>query len=348
MKEMRIIESQSGRPSGLRLGKNIAFLASMAVSIAAIGLTGCASASESRMADTTESLTGSQEVVSSFDADSAYSYVEHQVIFGPRVPNTDAHRKAGDWLATELRRHGAAEVIEQPLSLRAFDGTLLKGRNIMGRYNPEASSRLLLLAHWDCRPWADEDKDPAKRKMPVDGANDGASGVGVLLEIARQLGLKSPSKGVDILFVDAEDWGSAGDDDSWALGTRAFAQNPPVAGYPANEGILLDMVGGKNAVFCKEYFSQKNAAGLNEAIWERASRLGYASTFLNQLGSAINDDHLSLIDVGIPTIDIIEYNPANGGFNPNWHTSSDNMDGISAETLGKVGTVVMTYIREKY
>ncbi|MDE6273266.1 MAG: M28 family peptidase [Muribaculaceae bacterium] len=283
-----------------------------------------------------------------FNGDSAYRYVAKQVEFGPRVPNTPAHKLAGDWLASELRRHGAQEVIEQPLTLRAFDGTQLQARNILARYNPDASERILLLAHWDCRPWADEDKDEAKRSLPVDGANDGASGVGVLLEVARQLGLKSPSKGIDILFVDAEDWGSEGDEDSWALGAQAFAANPPVKGYSAKEAILLDMVGGENATFRREYFSEKAASDLNASLWNIASRLGYSSTFPNQPGSAITDDHVRLIETGIPTIDIIEYNPANGGFNPRWHTSADTMEGISSITLQAVGDVVMTYLRNNY
>ena len=283
-----------------------------------------------------------------FNADSAYNYVAKQVEFGPRVPNTEAHRRAGDWLIGELRRHGAHEVIEQPLSLRAFDGTMLKARNIMARFNPEAQERILLLAHWDCRPWADEDPDPAKHTQPVDGANDGASGVGVLLELARQLGKEAPRKGVDILLVDAEDWGTDGDEDSWALGAQAFAENPPVKGYSAKEAILLDMVGGENAIFRREYFSEKAASNLNAALWDTAARLGYSANFDNRPGGAITDDHIRLIEAGIPTVDIIEYNPVGGGFNPRWHTSTDNMDGISATTLGAVGNVVLTYIRNNY
>ena len=286
-------------------------------------------------------------VAAPFDRDTAYSYVARQVGFGPRVPNTAAHHRAGDWLAAELRRHGA-EVIEQPMRLRAYDGTMLETRNILGRYNPGADDRLLLLAHWDCRPYSDQDPDPDKRLQPVDGANDGASGVGVLLEIARQLGLDAPSKGVDILFVDAEDWGSDDDEDSWALGTQEFVVNPPVGNYAPREAILLDMVGGENAVFCREYFSERSAPALNSALWSIASSLGYASSFADRIGGAVNDDHLQLIKAGIPAVDIIEYNPASGGFNPRWHTTGDNMEGISAETLGRVGEVVMTYIRRNY
>lgn len=275
-----------------------------------------------------------------FDADSAYSYVAHQVEFGPRVPNTQAHRICGDWIESELRRHGA-EVTVQNAELEAFDGTKLNARNFLARYNPEVRDRLLLLAHWDCRPWADEDPDPAKRKLPVDGANDGASGTGILLEIARQLGAYGSDKGIDLLFVDAEDWGSDGDDESWALGTRHFINNIPVDNFSPSGAILLDMVGGKGAVFCREYFSQQSNPSLADKVWATAASLGYGEMFPNRMGGAVNDDHLQLIENGIPAIDIIEYHPgAEGGFNPNWHTTHDTMDGISKETLEAVGKTV--------
>ena len=280
----------------------------------------------------------------SFDADSAYAYVARQVAFGPRVPNTQAHREAGDWLSAELRRHGA-EVTEQNAVLKAFDGTSLNARNILGIYNPESPDRLLLLAHWDSRPWADQDPDPKKRKEPVDGANDGASGVGILLEIARQLGLRQPDRGVDILFVDAEDWGEEGDDASWALGTRYFVENPPIDGYMPSEAILLDMVGGEGATFYREYFSENAAPALAERVWAKAHELGYGNMFSNRMGTAVVDDHVELIKGGIPAIDIVEYHPGyGGGFNPRWHTTSDNMEGISRETLRGVGETVISVV----
>lgn len=278
-----------------------------------------------------------------FDADSAYNYIARQVAFGPRVPNTSAHRQAGDWLAAELRRHGA-EVTEQTMTLRAFDGTQLQSRNIFGQYNPDASERILLLAHWDCRPWADKDPDPAKRLQPVDGANDGASGVGVLLEVARQLNQSAPQKGVDILFVDAEDWGEEANDESWALGTKYFAENRPVEGYSPLGAILLDMVGGKGATFYREYFSERSAPWLADAIWQTASAAGYGAMFPNSLGSAVTDDHIQLISHGIPAIDIIDYR-GEEGFYPDWHTSRDTMEGIDRQTLQAVGETLMTFLR---
>lgn len=283
-------------------------------------------------------------VLGDFDADSAYMYVARQVAFGPRVPNTEAHRMAGDWLVSELKRHGL-KVTEQKADLKAFDGTILKSRNIFGQLNPDAKSRILLLAHWDCRPWADQDPDPEKRGEPVDGANDGASGVAVLLEIARQLSLQPDNKGVDILFVDAEDWGTEGDEDSWALGTQYFVENPPVKGYAPVEAILLDMVGGEGAIFCREYFSERSNPRLAEKIWSDAKNLGYGEIFQNRMGSAVMDDHVQLIKGGIPAIDIIEYHPGSG-FNPRWHTTSDNLEGISKTTLKAVGQTILTYLRQ--
>lgn len=319
------------------------------VMVCAAMLGACSARGGNTQSDSPASDAGSAAVqAAAFSADSAYAYVEHQVNMGPRVPNTRAHALTADWLAGELRRRGA-DVTEQTADLQAFDGTTLKARNILARFNPDAQRRLLLLAHWDCRPWADEDPDPAKRSAAVDGANDGASGTGVLLEIARQLQATPPKEGVDILLVDAEDWGTSGSEDSWALGAQHFVANPPIVGYQPSEAILLDMVGGTDAQFRREYFSEHAAPQLNDALWSTAAALGYADRFINRMGAAITDDHVMLIEAGIPAVDIIEYYPGEGGpFNPRWHTASDNMEGISAETLGIVGTTVMTYLRSNY
>ncbi len=291
--------------------------------------------------EATAALPAEEVAKVAFNADSAYSYVAKQVAFGPRVPNTEAHRQCGDWLASELRRHGA-DVIEQKATLKAFDGTDLNARNIFGRINPDVKKRVLLLAHWDCRPWADADPNPANRKTPVDGANDGASGVGVILEIARQLNLSKSDLGIDFLFVDAEDWGDDGNEDSWALGTRYFVENPPIEGYTPDYAILLDMVGGKDATFYREYFSEQAASDVAAKVWSAASALGYGDRFFNRVGTAVMDDHVQLITHGIPAIDIIEYHPeAESGFNPRWHTVNDNMEGIDPATLEAVGKTVI-------
>lgn len=279
-----------------------------------------------------------------FNPDSAYVYVEKQVAFGPRVPGTEAHRLCGDWLSSKLKEFGA-EVTEQTATLTTFDGKRIPMRNIFSRINPDAEKRILLLAHWDCRPWADHDPDPGKRTNPVDGANDGASGTGVLLELARSLSGTTGGTGIDILLCDAEDWGEESNDDSWALGARHFATNPPIQGYTPAAAILLDMVGAPDATFMREYFSQLANPALADEIWTIAKNLGYGDMFINRMGSAINDDHVELIKAGIPTIDIIDYREGSGFFN-GWHTSADNMGCISKETLGAVGNVLETYINK--
>ena len=302
---------------------------------------GARGSAEGRAADSAAEAAPAPPAVE-FSADSAYAYLARQVEFGPRVTNSEAHARAADWLASELRRHGA-EVTEQRADLKAFDGVTLHARNIFGRFNPGVPGRILLLAHYDSRPWADNDPDPANRSRAVDGANDGASGVAVLLEVARQLKASGSSLPVDILFVDAEDRGTEGDDSSWALGARYFAQNPPVEGYAPDYAVLLDMVGGIDARFPREYISQVNAPGLNDRFWQAARIAGHADRFPQSVGAAVTDDHVELLKQGIPAIDIIEYREG-AGFNPAWHTISDNLSNISRETLGAVGETLMVFL----
>lgn len=285
-----------------------------------------------------------------FNADSAYAYVANQVAFGPRVPNTKAHKQCGDYLAAELVRFGA-KVYQQEASLTAYDGTRLEARNLIGSFNPEQTRRVLLFAHWDCRPYSDHDPDAANHRKPVDGADDGASGVGVLLEIARQLGQKAPQVGVDILFCDAEDYGTpefvdSYKPDTWCLGTQFWVKNPHVKGYKAEFGILLDMVGGRNATFFREFQSQRAAAPILEMVWSKARDLGYGKYFINAEGGAITDDHQYVISgLRIPSIDIINYDPdSKTGFAPYWHTQKDNMGNIDRETLKAVGETVLAVI----
>ncbi|MDE6023179.1 MAG: M28 family peptidase, partial [Muribaculaceae bacterium] len=279
----------------------------------------------------------------SFSADSAFSYVATQVDFGPRVPGSEAHRKCGDWLVGKLKDFGAT-VAEQTASLTTFDGTEIPMRNIIASYNPDAEDRILLLAHWDSRPWADNDPDPSNHKTPVDGANDGASGTGVLLELARSVCKDTDGRGIDILLCDAEDWGTENNDESWAMGARHFAANLPLKQTPSS-AILLDMVGAPDATFMREYYSQNANPALADEIWTIAKSLGYGDMFINRMGSAINDDHVELIKAGIPAIDIIDYRDGSG-FYEGWHTTHDNMSAISKETLGKVGKVMETYIKK--
>lgn len=297
-----------------------------------------------------ESQPVKQQNVPAFDADSAWVFVENQVKFGPRVPNSEAHVACGNYLTSELKRFGA-QVYEQEATLTAYNGTQLKAKNIIGSYNPENSKRVLLFAHWDSRPYADHDKDPANYKKPIDGADDGASGVGVLLEMARQFSIKSPAIGIDIIFFDAEDYGTPEfvkeyKENTWCLGAQFWAKNPHVKGYKADFGILLDMVGAKNASFFKEATSMRYAPQVVEEVWSTARDLGYGKFFINAEGGAITDDHQYVIlGRNIPCIDIIYTDPeSDNGFGPHWHTQNDTMDNIDRETLKAVGQTVLQVV----
>ena len=297
-----------------------------------------------------ESQPVKQQNVPAFDADSAWVFVENQVKFGPRVPNSEAHVACGNYLTSELKRFGA-QVYEQEATLTAYNGTQLKAKNIIGSYNPENSKRVLLIAHWDSRPYADHDKDPANQMKPIDGADDGASGVGVLLEMARQFSIKSPAIGIDIIFFDAEDYGTPEfvkeyKENTWSLGAQFWAKNPHVKGYKADFGILLDMVGAKNASFFKEATSMRYAPQIVEEVWSTARDLGYGKFFINAEGGAITDDHQYVIlGRNIPCIDIIYTDPeSDNGFGPHWHTQNDTMDNIDRETLKAVGQTVLQVV----
>lgn len=309
---------------------------------AAAMLIGCGKAKATDADSVTSLDVANSQSAPAFDADSAYSYVAKQCEFGPRVPNSEAHRRAGDWMVEKLRQFGV-QVTEQKGDLKGFDGTILHARNLFGQINPDAKERILLMAHYDSRPWADADPDSKNHKKPVMGANDGASGVGVILEILRQLQAQGSKIGVDILFSDAEDWGSEGDDESWAMGTRYFVEHPIKPGYRPSKVILLDMVGGKDASFPQEYFSVESDPALVASIWNEAERLGLSSMFPSQPGGAVTDDHVEFIKAGIPAIDIIDYRSGTG-FYPYWHTVNDTMDNISKTTLRGVGQTVLAYL----
>ncbi|MDR1344200.1 MAG: M28 family peptidase [Tannerellaceae bacterium] len=286
-----------------------------------------------------------------FDADSAYKYVEEQVAFGPRVPNSAAHKSCGDYLAEVLRRFGAQLHIQE-MNLTAYNGQKLSARNIIGSYNINNPRRILLFAHWDSRPYADNETDPVMQRTPIDGADDGASGVGVLLEIARQIGMKAPGAGIDIIFFDAEDYGIPSFDtqsrsiSSWCLGSQFWARNPHTPNYKAEYGILLDMVGAKGATFHKEETSVVRASAIVDKVWSEARSLGFGKYFLNGKIGYITDDHQYVIaGRNIPCIDIINYDMENiHGFADHWHTHNDTMENISTETLKAVGQTVIEVI----
>lgn len=293
--------------------------------------------------------------VPAFNADSAYAYIEAQVNFGPRVPGTPAHAGCASWLATTMDRFSDT-VIVQAFRARAYDGTVLRGKNIISSFNVENKKRVLLCAHWDSRPYADYDPDGSKHDTPIDGANDGASGVGVLIETARQFSLEHPSIGVDIVFFDLEDYGPPRDEqatetENWGLGSQHWSKNPHVDTYRARYGILLDMVGVKDATFLMEGFSMMYAPSRVKKVWDLAAGLGYSGYFPEEYGGYITDDHYFINTIAnIPTINIIhlEQEPGTSSFFEHWHTTSDNMEHIDRNTLKVVGTVVLNVIyREK-
>lgn len=317
----------------------------VAIAIACcILLLSCGAGKKEVAANTEETDDISAQQSTLFSPDSAYAYVVKQVEFGPRVPGTDAHKQCGNWLAAKLKAFGG-DVTEQTATLTTFDGTRIPMRNIFASFNPQATDRILLLAHWDTRPWADHDPNPELRSQPIDGANDGGSGTGVLLELARIAGTSISDKGIDILLCDAEDWGAENNDESWALGARYFADHLPKDGYMPSAAILLDMVGAEDATFMREYFSQLANPALADEIWGIAASLGYSDLFINRMGSAVNDDHVELIKGGIPTIDIIDYREGSGFFS-GWHTTADNIGCISRQTLGAVGKTLETYLKK--
>jgi glutaminyl-peptide cyclotransferase len=278
-----------------------------------------------------------------FNADSAYAFVEAQVAFGPRAPGTAAHEACARYLEITLARF-ADTVLVQRAFIKTHDGKRFEMQNIIGTFNPNASKRILLAAHWDTRPRAEN--DPHRPKDAIDGANDGASGVAVLLEMARVMAQQRPEVGIDIIFFDLEDYGISEVPDSYCLGAQYWSANPHKTGYKAHYGILLDMVGGRGARFYLEGFSMYYAPHVARKVWNMAYDLGYSDYFTFQQSSAITDDHYYVNKIaGIPMIDIIEHDPVTkSGFGQYWHTHNDNMDVIDRATLHAVGTTVLHVI----
>lgn len=284
-----------------------------------------------------------------FSSENAYSLVEKQLSFGPRNPNSVGHKKQADWMVAELTKL-ADTVYVQNVDLKAFDGKILKSTNIIASFNPDYKKRMFVSAHWDTRPFADQDIE--NENKPILGANDGASGVAVLMELARLLKGNNTTKGIDLIFFDAEDYGqpSISDfphmQDSYCLGSQYWAKNPHTPYYTAQFGILLDMVGEKNATFTQEGYSRQFANNYLQKVWTYASIIGYGNFFSNQKTSSITDDHYYVNTLAnIPTIDIIQYDKTtSSGFGRYWHTHNDNMDAVDKTTLKAVGQTVTQVI----
>ncbi len=309
----------------------------------------------------TEEVAKVNPVGPSFNADSAYAFTKAQCDFGPRDMNSRGHDLCGEWIVSKFKEYGC-KVTTQTATLAGYDGTKLRSRNIMASINPEATTRILLCAHWDSRPWADNDPDSANWRKPILAANDAASGVAVMLELARIIRKSKDEKafnkqlGIDFVCFDAEDWGTpqwadvADNADSWALGAQYWSKNLP-QGYEARYGVLLDMVGGVGAKFYREGMSMQYAPEIVKKVWRAAREVGFGSYFPKEDGGVITDDHVPVNQFAkIPTIDIIPYyaDCQQSSFGPTWHTLADNMENIDKNTLKAVGqTLVQVIYKEK-
>lgn len=287
-----------------------------------------------------------------FNGNTAFGYVQKQMSFGPRIPNTPGHQQEADWLLAELRRR-ADTVIVQEITHKLKNGVTLHLRNFIARFRPQATDRILFLAHWDTRPMADQAKNLGEQRMPVPGANDGASGVAVLLGVADALKARAPAgaTGVDLLFVDGEDYGDFADTNDVLIGSRWFAAHLP-GGAPAGPGkpggpsyqplyaVLFDMVGDKDLQIFQEGQSVAGAPEVVQRVWRVAADLGYAHQFVPSVRHTLTDDHVSLQKVGIHTIDVVDFDY------PYWHTTEDTIDKVSGESLQIVGDVAVALVRQ--
>lgn len=290
-----------------------------------------------------------------FSAANAMTYISEQCEFGPRVTGSEAAQRCGDYLVERFRSFGA-EVEEQTADVTIWDGTTLPARNIIAHINPSNPDRILLCAHWDSRPWADNDPDEENHRKPVLAANDGASGVAVMLEICRLLQEKPVKVGVDMICFDAEDLGTpqwaedrTGSNETWCLGSEVWAQRAKTDNYKARYGILLDMVGGLGATFSREGISRQLASPIVNIVWQLAGQLGYRQFFPLADAGYVTDDHVNVNDAGVPCIDIIPYyKDGPSSFGPTWHTLKDTPENIDPNVLEAVGQTITQLIYNEH
>jgi hypothetical protein len=289
---------------------------------------------------------------SAFNGDSAMSYTKEQLAFGPRVPGTERANRAGDWIVAMMRAR-ADTVIEQRWTHRTIDGKDLPLRNILARFRPAAPQRVLYLTHWDTRPIADSDPVIGNRGTPILGANDGAAGVGLFVAIGDVLKKTPPNIGVDLLFVDGEDYGKSFDTPykDVLLGSQYFAEHLPSADYRPVFGILWDMIGDANLNILQEGNSMRQAPEVVSRVWQKAADLGYEKYFIPRSGYDVTDDHVPLLNKGLRVIDVIDldYGPLgpDGVASPNYHhTLQDTIDKISVKSLQVVGDVAVEMIKD--
>lgn len=280
-----------------------------------------------------------------FNADSAFKFVKYQADLGPRVPGSAAHDKAVAYYEKELKRFGG-QVLIQSASATTFDGKKWLMRNVIASFDPQNKNRILLCAHYDSRPFCEKEKDPKEAAKPCPGVNDGASGVGVLMEIARIIQSKAPKVGIDIVLFDLEDYGdNGGMPDTWCLGSQYWSKNPHKVGYTANFGILLDMVGAKDARFPKEEISTFYAGDIVTKVWKAARTSGASEYFIDQETGEMTDDHAFINKIAnIPTIDILHYDGYQNKFFEHHHTTKDDLTIIDKKTLDAVGQTLLEVI----
>lgn len=337
-----------------RLKKNLALLFALNAFLTVVILTGCKG--QKPVSDTHNGIDSTRICAVKFCADSAFRFVQDQCEFGPRVPNSKAWEQCGDYIAAKFESYGL-KVTNQRTTLKAWDDQSLKCRNIIAAYRPELTERVILCAHYDSRPWADNDENPENHHSPVMAANDGASGVAVMMEIARNIEKLSPKVGVDFICFDLEDYGApewAPEEvqnmgDTWCMGSKYWSENPHTEDYAARYGILLDMVGGRGSVFAHEGFSLKYAQSIVVRTWEAARYAGAEAVFPQKAGGYITDDHVPMNEIAmIPTIDIIPfYEDGDNTFGPHWHTTHDVVENIDPQVLRAVGQTVMQLLSEE-
>lgn len=294
-----------------------------------------------------------------FDGQQALNYVQQHLQFGPRTPGTAAHDKAGEWIADEMRKRTDSVTVQKWVQTTA-NGTKLPMENILARFNPTSKQRVLYITHWDTRPTADDDPNFGNRARPIIGANDGASGVGLFIELGDVFKKTPPSLGVDLLFVDGEDWGGFDPDSSGTVypdalfGSQYFVNHPPSPDYQPLYGVLFDMIGDKDLTILQEPNSVQKAPEVVTRVWQTADSLGYGKYFRTQMWPAITDDHVPFINKGYHVIDVLDYwygpPPANGDpnqlSNPSYHhTMQDTFDKLSAHSLQVVGDVAVALVK---
>lgn len=294
-------------------------------------------------AKTTETIDIYKQISPNFNADSAYYFIEKQVEFGPRVTASKASLACGNFIKNEFEKQGAS-VITQKGTVTNWDKRKINIINIIAQINLKATKRILITAHWDSRPYADNDPIEANKTKPVLAADDGASGVGVMLELARVIKLNKLDIGVDFICFDAEDLGKPEFDDSYCLGTQYWGKNILPINYKADYAINLDMVGGKGATFVWEGNSITQGEKILRKVWEKAALLGFSNSFQYIQNGQITDDHVYVYKAtNIPAIDIIHFNKQTG-FPAWWHTVNDNMQNIDKNTLKAVGQTLLEVI----